>query len=244
MTCRATDALQPWNPQQTAGELAEAIIVELSEFYHSKTTHLSQRPGPKVCCHRLDLGNVHGHAKGFGGAVILPPVARPAWSAPFKPQSADPGVHYKLQGAPQPLPVKKLPSGAVKRRMHKYTSHHLLTLRMQPTFSSMAHVCGKTQFYTSMQACLEAKTHSFSPTAQSPVQGDAVAVAEGAVASEAMAKAWKRGAQGIAAGHSIHMLLMLGQNLVCLRVACTDIGGSLRCKSVLLMLSSMECASG
>ena len=142
-------------------------------------------------------------------------------------------VRDRLQGAPQPLPVKKLPSGAVKRRMHKYTSHHLLTLRMQPTFSSMAHVCGKTQFYTSMQACLEAQAYSLNPTAQSPVQGEAIAVAEGAVASEAMAMAWNGGAHAIAAGHSIHVLLMLGQNLVCLRVACTDIGGTLRCKSAL-----------
>ena len=47
-------------------------------------THLSKRPGAKVCCHGLDLSNVHGHAKGVRGAILLPPIAGPAWQQRMK----------------------------------------------------------------------------------------------------------------------------------------------------------------
>ena len=46
----------------------------------ARDAHLPKRPGPQVCCHRLNLRDVHvhGHAKALRGAVLLPPASRPA----------------------------------------------------------------------------------------------------------------------------------------------------------------------
>ena len=55
-----------------------------------------------------------------------------------------------------------------------------------------------------------------------PVHGEAIAVAESAVGSETVVVARDGGAHAIVARHSVQMLLMLGQDCVCLRVACTQ----------------------